>query len=321
MDACIDRLRTDVGRLTSHPDRVVGSAGHVAARTWAVDRFRTLGLASLTGHSFELPYEHRGARFANVAGVIPGSRGEGGLPVVLGAHYDTVAGTPGADDNAASLAIVAEVAARLVRHPASRPVLVVAFDAEEPPHFQQRTMGSIRFVEDHVGERVHAAIVLDLVAHAIPLDGLRDVVALMGAESHPAWVDVVERLAQGPFSLLTVPNAVMPDMSDHRAFRLAGRPYLFVTCGQGPDYHRPTDTLARLDLRKAAVVADLVEQIVRASAESQMDGATPHDTRDLDYALMKRALTDEALAWFDVRSAADATRGLTRLAWHLQGAR
>lgn len=329
------RIQADVEDLTRHPDRVVGSAGHRAARAWAVDRFRTLGLSPFADGIFELPYSFGGAHLANVAARIParapgagegtgstgGSDGPGALPVVIGAHYDTVRGTPGADDNAASLAVVAEVAARLARRPASRPVIVVAFDAEEPPYFHGPGMGSVRFVEDHVQDRVHAAIVLDLVAHAVPLPGLEDLVAFMGAESHPGWADVVRPVAERYGPVLTVPNDLMPDMSDHRAFRLADRPYLFLTCGQGPHYHGPTDTLAHLDLAKTAAVADMLEAIVRGVAEVDMYAAQSWDSSDLDYELMRRYLTEEALDWFGVRAPRDAKQGLGRMVAELQRAR
>ena len=60
-----------------------------------------LGLEPLAGPSLVMPYSVRGQRFANVIGVVHGSDAEresgGSLPIVLGAHYDTVSGTPRRD--------------------------------------------------------------------------------------------------------------------------------------------------------------------------------------------------------------------------------
>lgn len=304
----VERLRQDISELTTHEDRRVGSAGHAAARAWAEARMQRLGLAPYSGGKYVLPYEDG---FANVVGVAPGLSDS--LPIVLGAHYDTVPGTPGADDNAASVAVVFEVAARLVRNPAARPVVIAIFDAEEPPYFHTRLMGSTRFVEDHIGERVHAAVILDLIAHATPLPGLEDIVALMGAESHPEWSGIARRAAELHLQLVTVPNDVLPDMSDHYAFRLAGRPYLFVTCGQGPHYHRPSDTLENLDLEKAARVTDLVEMIVREAGNERFGDALPHDSGPLDYEMLRRVLGDEALAAMGVTSPTHVRDGLGRL--------
>lgn len=332
--AVLNRLRADIAELTMYPDRSVGSRGHAAARAWVVDRMGFLGLEPFSGQDYLLPYRQHGIEFANVVGVAPasfeaftpgaagvGAAGVGAashLPVVLGAHYDTVPGTPGADDNAASVAVVFEVAARLLRDPADRPVIIAIFDAEEPPYFHTSAMGSTRFVTDHVRRDVHAAVILDLIAHATPLERIEDLVALMGAESHPAWADTARAVAEGPLPILTLPNRVMPDMSDHRAFRLADRPYLFVTCGQGVNYHRHTDTLANVDLDKTVKVADLVETLVRRAACIPFDGAHEHDSRELDYELLKRAISDEALAYFGVRSAADVMRGLVGLVGLMQ---
>lgn len=319
-DTVIGRVRADIAELTMYTDRRAGSNGHAAARAWASDRMSLLGLEPFTGLQYDVHYTEQGSDFANVVGIAPAASESTAdpQPVVLGAHYDTVPGSPGADDNAASLAVVAEVAARLMREPAERPVVVAIFDAEEPPYFHTRAMGSSRLVADHLRQGVHSAVILDLVAHAVPLEGLERLVALMGAESHPAWAETVLSVADGPLPVLTVPNQIMPDMSDHHAFRLAGSPYLFVTCGQGPHYHRHTDTLANLDLEKVVLVTDLVEALVRGAAATPFGGAQLHDSSELDYRLLKRAVSDEALAYFGVRSSGDVMRGLAGLVGLMQ---
>lgn len=180
------RLLSDITAIIStFEDRRVGSPGHLAAREWAHQRLRGLGLAPYKGGEYVLPYganPRAGANagdhdygVANVVGVVPAANGSdpAAKPWVLGAHYDTVPYTPGADDNAASVAVVLEAAARLLARPVSRPVVVPIFDAEEPPYFHTDRMGSTRFVEDHSGTNVHAAVILDLVAHQIPALGSR----------------------------------------------------------------------------------------------------------------------------------------------------
>jgi hypothetical protein len=52
-------------------------------------------------------------------------------PVLVGAHYDTVPGCPGADDNATGLAVLLEIARAIQSAPARSPVRLVAFDLEE----------------------------------------------------------------------------------------------------------------------------------------------------------------------------------------------
>jgi Zn-dependent M28 family amino/carboxypeptidase len=61
---------------------------------------------------------------------------------VLGAHYDTVPSTPGADDNASAVAVLLEAARLMKGLQPKRTVRFVAFPCEEPPHFHTGEMGS-----------------------------------------------------------------------------------------------------------------------------------------------------------------------------------
>lgn len=62
--------------------------------------------------------------------------------IVLGAHYDSVDGSPGADDNASAVAVLIELARVLAERPLARTVRLVAFVNEEPPFFFWGNMGS-----------------------------------------------------------------------------------------------------------------------------------------------------------------------------------
>ena len=55
--------------------------------------------------------------------------------MLLGAHYDTCDSLPGADDNAAAVAVLLDVAAQMPHETLERSVMLAFFDAEEPPHF------------------------------------------------------------------------------------------------------------------------------------------------------------------------------------------
>ncbi|MEO1295265.1 MAG: M28 family peptidase [Cyanobacteria bacterium J06636_16] len=52
-------------------------------------------------------------------------------PILVGAHYDTVPGSPGADDNASGVAALLEIARYVSEHPPARPLWCIAFDMEE----------------------------------------------------------------------------------------------------------------------------------------------------------------------------------------------
>jgi hypothetical protein len=81
-----------------------------------------------------------------VANVIAGDEDPGGY-YILGAHFDTVAGTPGADDNASGIAVLLEVA-RLARNlTPPKPWAFIGFTLEEPPAFSTPVMGSLVYAQ------------------------------------------------------------------------------------------------------------------------------------------------------------------------------
>ena len=83
--------------------------------------------------------------------------------MLVGAHYDTVVASPGADDNASALAALLEVADRLKHRDVARPVWLAAFCLEE-----QGLLGSRAFVSrlKQAGQSLEAAIVLECVGYA-----------------------------------------------------------------------------------------------------------------------------------------------------------
>lgn len=252
-----------------------------------------LGLVPYGG-AYEHPYRVRGERFTNLLAVASTTDpdADAAPPLLLAAHYDTVPGTPGADDNAAAIAITLEVVRRLVVRPAARSVVVAQFDAEEPPYFHTSAMGSTYFHARQALGPVHAAVVLDLVGHAVPVPGIEDVVFMTGMESDPALEHTVRGLAAiDGLRLVTALNRYVGDMSDHHTFRLGEVPYLFLSCGRWPHYHAPTDTPERLDWPKIAAAVDLVEALVRDVAERALDGPWEgYDTTATDVATMRAAL-------------------------------
>jgi Zn-dependent M28 family amino/carboxypeptidase len=88
-----------------------------------------------------------------------------GEVVVVGAHYDAHAGTPGADDNASGVAWLIELAGLLGRNPPSGPVDLVAYTLEEPPHFKSGSMGGVQHVRSFrkAGQAVRLMLALEMI--------------------------------------------------------------------------------------------------------------------------------------------------------------
>jgi len=231
-----------------------------------------------------------------------------------------VIAAPSADDNAAAVAIALEAARVLQRRKLKRDVVFAMFDAEEPPHFQTESMGSLRFFEDQMNpERIHAAIIMDLVGHdvvvphahlagnslvnelakfvprlrnadiAFPI--IKDLLFVTGAESHgnlPAILgDAKPSRGLRPVATL---NRYIGDMSDQGVFRQNGVPYLFLSCGRWPHYHAPTDTPERLNYRKMWRISRYLVRIVEGLCSSVLAEAPPVDTVDFEIRTLQRAL-------------------------------
>ncbi len=284
------RLRRDVERLALPDGRVVGTTGHAHAQAHLIARLAELDLEPY-GDAFALPYAAGGQHFANLVGVAPGLDRDA-VPMLIAAHHDTVPGTPGADDNAAAVAIALEVGARLRERPAARDVLIALFDAEEPPYFHTSRMGSTYWHAHQCRSPVHAAVVLDLVGHAVPVPGLEDLLAVTGMESDPGLEDVVRALpADHGLQLVTALNRYVGDQSDHHVFRMNEVPYLFLSCGRWTHYHAPTDVPDALDYPKMARIANVVEALVRGTAERDLKGPWEgYDTTATDVATINAAL-------------------------------
>lgn len=279
------QLEQDVRELCQPEGRVVGTDGHAVAERWVARRLAEIGCQPYRGDSFALPYECGGMDFTNFAGVVPGA--DRSLPpVLIGAHYDSVIPYPCADDNGAAVAITLAVGEAVAKSGGlERDLLVVIFDAEEPPYFQQEEMGSNRFYEDQLDDRgVHFALISDLVGHDVGLasSGLGGMAAKLagplapltfatGAESNPDLPGILQGVeVPGGMKLIATLNRYVGDMSDHGVFRRNGVPYLFLSCGHWEHYHQATDTPDRLNYHKMASIADYAGSVCRATAAAEL---------------------------------------------------
>jgi aminopeptidase YwaD len=208
-------------------------------------------------------------------------QGEGLPPLLIGAHYDTVSGSPGADDNASGLVVLLEVASRLRTRALARPVWLVAFCLEE-----QDRLGSQAFASRLKAERrqLAGAIILECVGFArseagtqqvppgvpfaVPTQG--DFLAIVGNEASRSLVTQLEREAQRHEAQLKTLSLVVPGKgeamphtrrSDHASFWDAGFPAVMLTDTanfRNPHYHRETDTVDTLNLEFLSNVAATV---------------------------------------------------------------
>ena len=289
-------LSKDIGaRNMSHPDGLESAALLLES---------SMGPSNM-GYPIRLhPYEVDGVEVRNVEAELPGvSNSRKDEIVILGAHYDSAANTPGADDNASGVAALLALANAFVATENGRTIRFVGFVNEEPPHFQTGSMGSLVYARECKAnkENVVAMISLESMAYfsdkpksqrypkaiADKYPTVGNFIAFVGNVSSGKLVD----RAHGAFQATTdfpAEKGVFPGFvrgvgwSDHWSFWENGYEAIMVTdtaVFRNPHYHKPTDTVEKLDFERLAdVVAGLVAVVERlanpdAAAKVDAEGA------------------------------------------------
>ncbi len=291
MSARLQQMKSDVSALATADGRLAGTPGHARARRYLIERLESLGLVPYSGDSFERPYRAGDIDLVNVIARLPGTD-PGLAPLLVAAHYDTAGALPGADDNAAAMAILLSLTDGLRAQPLRRDVVYAFFDAEEPPYFQSSAMGSVHFYHHQRTGPVHCALVMDLVGHDVPLPGREDLLFVTGMESDPALAPVVRESARtAALPVVAALNRYIGDLSDHHVFRVNQRPYLFLSCGHWAHYHTPTDTPEKLNYAKMERIADFLASLLRRADSAELHGPFEgYDTTPVEIELMHSAL-------------------------------
>ncbi|MBP9206116.1 MAG: M28 family peptidase [Kofleriaceae bacterium] len=254
-DACAwldDYLRELVSALAGQVEIAPGLtvtgretlAERSAARTYLRDQLARWG--AVTGHTY--------ATGENVVLTLPATTAAGAAaaPLLLGAHFDSVAAGPGAADNATGTALVVAAGRYLAGLPRrDRPVIIAVFDEEE-----LGLIGSRAYARDLVaaGTALHSAHCFDMLSYDGDDDG--------GVE---LWSPTTELAAlyQRHGQARGVPIAAFTfTRSDHQAFLEQGLAAVgvgeqFVGGDHTSHYHRATDTFDKVDFDYLGAAARL----------------------------------------------------------------
>lgn len=109
----------------------------------------------------EQTYQVEGVLSKNIIGVKKGQRDPEDI-LVVGAHYDTVPGSPGADDNASGIAGLLELVRLLKNKNISRTIHFIAFVNEESPFFFSKKMGSWQYVQQAYRDKKNITAMLSI---------------------------------------------------------------------------------------------------------------------------------------------------------------
>ncbi|HRW52356.1 MAG TPA: M20/M25/M40 family metallo-hydrolase, partial [Phycisphaerae bacterium] len=280
--------------------RGLGTPGLKASADYIAEQMSAAGLkpagdAGTWFQKFEVAKGQDGGpvEAINVIGVLPGTRPDWrDQSVILCAHYDHLgsgwpdvhAGDegkvhPGADDNASGVAVMLELARNLAAEGAApRSLVVIAFSAEECGR-----LGSQHYVKHPSSpvEDIRGVINLDTVGRLF--DGA---ISIHGTATADEWPHIF----RGCGFVTGVPNKFVPkstEGSDQESFIAAGSPAVQIFTGAHADYHRPGDTMDKVDGAGLVKVATFVKEAVaylltrEAPLTNRIDGAasgatTPH---------------------------------------------
>jgi Zn-dependent M28 family amino/carboxypeptidase len=258
--------------------------------------------ASFTGIGLEVrvqDYEAFGNPTANLVAFHQDTDLDSPL-LLLGAHYDTVMGTPGADDNASAVAVMLEVTRLLSARTRDKPcnVLFVAFSTEEPPSFNTRCMGSRIFVRSLETEKlvIKAALILEMVGYYRDEPGTQKIpltVKWLGFPDTANFIAVVgngrsRSLVKGvsdairdsdcglPVEDLTIPGSgyLLPEarLSDNVSFWDARIPAVMITDTsffRNPHYHTARDGPETLDYEKMSQLVLGLTHFLREKGQAE----------------------------------------------------
>ena len=261
----VDRLAGLIGpRTLSKPKTIEATIGYIE------DQWTEMGF-----ENDRECYDAIGDEATNLIIERPGSKRADEV-ILLGAHYDTVFSTPGADDNASAVAVLLEISRLLRDHTGKRTARYAAFACEEPPYFNMDLMGSQHHARRsrQRGDNIVGMLCLEMVGYyslvkgsqAIPPDIPKwlhrffpqrgNFLAAVG--NIPSW-KLNWQFRRGfkrgtrrmPLFSICLPEKIHEiRLSDNSSFWDQGYPALMLTDTsylRNPNYHQSTDTPETLD--------------------------------------------------------------------------
>ena len=295
-----ERLLNHLQEVARDRDPLFAPLGHLYVHTYIQEQLSQWGEVS------EEEFEYSGQTYCNLYLDLPGqsSPAVSNIPdskstssklvfseptpspaVWVGAHYDAVHGSPGADDNATGIAALLEMAAAFAAEPAPLPLRLVAFDAEEYGRIGSQVAAQLAA---EAGEDLRLMISLEMLgyrdaaagsqSYPAPLDRIYpntgDFIALVGnLRSLPdlwRWRGLLKQSGL-PCQILPIWNQGRPVPrtrdSDHSAFWDLGYDAMMVTDTadlRNPNYHQGSDRIETLDLAFLSRVTEGLIQCIRS---------------------------------------------------------
>jgi len=235
------------------------------------------------------PFIFRGNTYQNIITEIQGSDPGQDSMLIVGAHYDSCEGTPGADDNASGIAGLLELARLTKEKPLKRTVRYVAYCLEEPPAYGTKHMCSYVHAESlhKEGARVFGMISLEMLGYYCDEEGSQYYPSSLFRPFYPGTGNFITFV--GNFSSRGFSNSVKSaftsvssfpvealngfsiipgvDFSDHRNYWKFGFPAFMITDTafyRNPNYHEISDLPNTLDYDRLALLTKALYETLRS---------------------------------------------------------
>lgn len=260
-----ERLRSHLVEIVRERDPYLATEGHFYVQQYIRSQLQPFG--TIETHEFTIQQRTH----CNLILQIPARKTNSNKPpILIGAHYDAVPGTPGADDNATGVTALLEIARAISASPANYPIRFVAFDMEE-----YGLQGSKYYAQDlhQSGQSLRLMLSLEMLGYCTqapnsqqyPVDALKKLypstgnyIGLIGnIPTIPDLLHLGRHIQKAGVPSQWLPAGMRGDLipatrlSDHASFWDQGYRALMVTDTaflRNPHYHKGSDRLETLDL-------------------------------------------------------------------------
>lgn len=266
------RLHHHLTQIVRDRDPYLSTGGHFFVKQYIHQQLSQWGNVEI--HEFEV----KGKNYQNLILNLAADNSSKKPPVLIGAHYDAVPGTPGADDNATGVAALLELARIFAFQPAKYPLRLVAFDLEEYGFTNENGIAVNSGASEYADllrqqqQPLRLMISLEMLGYCDSTPGSQrypaslerfypnraDFIALIGnLATIPDLIRLSRNIRQVGVAShwLPVPNRgrILPltRRSDHAPFWDRGYPAMMVTDTsllRNPHYHKASDRIETLDL-------------------------------------------------------------------------
>jgi len=188
-------------------------------------------------------------KFPTGTNIIGTQKGKKPKTIIIGCHYDSVRGTPGADDNASGCAMTLDIARKLKGRKMNHTIKYIFFDNEE------RGMVGSRYYARNMKDDCAFMINFDMVGNLTLTDPGKVFTGLF--KKYPWAKGISYRQGAGP--------------SDHAPFQRKGIPFVWIFTGTHNRYHRSTDTPGSLNYEGMKLISQYARALILGIDGNRID--------------------------------------------------